>query len=57
VTGVGALDYLRKLEDELLKAGDRLKAGPFEVAHRVDKLIAEQKLRASSALRPVKVVR
>ena len=44
VTGAGALDYLRKLEDELLKAGDRLKAGPFEVAHRVDKLIAGQKL-------------
>ncbi|HLL21676.1 MAG TPA: alanine--tRNA ligase, partial [Kofleriaceae bacterium] len=38
VTGAGALDYLRRLEDELLKVGDRLKAQPFEVAARVDKL-------------------
>jgi alanyl-tRNA synthetase len=43
VTGAGALDYLRKLEDELQRAGDRLKAAPFEVAQRVDKLIAEQR--------------
>jgi len=43
VTGAGALDYLRRLEDELVRTGDRLKAGPFEVAQRVDKLIAEQK--------------
>jgi len=43
VTGAGALDYLRKLEDELQKTGDRLKAAPFEVAQRVDKLIADQK--------------
>jgi alanyl-tRNA synthetase len=43
VTGAGALDYLRKLEDELMKTGDRLKAQPFEVATRVDKLLAEQK--------------
>ncbi|HET7500161.1 MAG TPA: alanine--tRNA ligase [Kofleriaceae bacterium] len=43
VTGAGALDYLRKLEDELARTGDRLKAAPFEVAQRVDKLIAEQK--------------
>jgi alanyl-tRNA synthetase len=43
VTGAGALDYLRKLEDELQRTGDRLKAGPFEVAQRVDKLLADQK--------------
>jgi alanyl-tRNA synthetase len=43
VTGAGALDYLRKLEEELMKTGDRLKAQPFEVATRVDKLLAEQK--------------
>jgi len=43
VTGSGALDYLRRLEDELLKVGDRLKAQPFEVATRVDKLLAETK--------------
>jgi alanyl-tRNA synthetase len=43
VTGAGALDYLRRLEDELARTGERLKAAPFEVAQRVDKLIAEQK--------------
>jgi alanyl-tRNA synthetase len=43
VTGAGALDYLRRLEDELVKTGERLKVAPFEVAHRVDKLIADQK--------------
>jgi alanyl-tRNA synthetase len=43
VTGAGALDYLRRVEDELAKTGDRLKAQPFEVAQRVDKLIAEQR--------------
>src|SRR5690348_4126179 len=44
VTGAGALDYLRRLEDELLHAGERLRASPFEVAQRVDKLLAEQRL-------------
>jgi alanyl-tRNA synthetase len=43
VTGAGALDYLRKLEDELARTGERLKAAPFEVAHRVDKLLADHK--------------
>jgi alanyl-tRNA synthetase len=43
VTGTGALDYLRRLEDELGRAGERLKAQPFEVAQRVDRLLAEQK--------------
>ncbi len=44
VTGAGALDYLRRLEHELLAVGERLKAQPFEVAARVDRLLAEQKL-------------
>jgi alanyl-tRNA synthetase len=43
LTGVGAFDYLRRLEDELMKTGTRLKAQPFEVAQRVDKLLADQK--------------
>jgi alanyl-tRNA synthetase len=43
VTGAGALDYLRRLENELVRTGERLKAAPFEVAQRVDKLLAEQK--------------
>src|SRR5665647_1776255 len=43
VTGAGAFEYLRKLEDELGKAGERLKAAPFEVAQRVDKLLADHK--------------
>jgi alanyl-tRNA synthetase len=43
VTGAGALDYLRRLEDELLRAGDRLKASPFEIASRVDKVLEERK--------------
>ena len=43
VTGAGALDYVRRIEDELQKAGERLKAAPFEVAQRVDKLLADQR--------------
>jgi alanyl-tRNA synthetase len=43
VTGAGALDYLRKLEDELVRTGDRLKSPPFEVAQRVDRLLADHK--------------
>jgi len=43
VTGAGALDYLRRLEDELGKTGERLKTAPFEVAARVDKLLSDQK--------------
>jgi len=43
VTGAGALDYLRKLEDELMRTGERLKASPFEVSTRVDKLLADEK--------------
>jgi alanyl-tRNA synthetase len=41
VTGAGALDYLRKLESELGRAGERLRAAPFEVASRVEKLQGE----------------
>ena len=41
VTAAGAVDYLRRLEDELGRAGERLKAQPLEVAGRVDKLLAE----------------
>ena len=44
VTGAGAFEYLRKLEDELGKTGERLKAPPFEVAQRVEKLLADQKV-------------
>ncbi len=43
VTGAGALDYLRKLEDELMKTGERLKTSPFEVSSRVNKLLDTQK--------------
>ncbi len=41
VTGAGAVEYLRRVEDELGKAGERLKAQPLEVAGRVDKLVTE----------------
>jgi alanyl-tRNA synthetase len=43
VTGAGALDYLRQLESALGKVGERLKAGPFEVASRVDKVLGDMK--------------
>ncbi|HEY3802276.1 MAG TPA: alanine--tRNA ligase [Kofleriaceae bacterium] len=43
VTGAGALDYLRRLETELGKTGAALKAQPFEVHARVDKLLADAK--------------
>ena len=38
VTGAGALDFVRKMESELDAAAGRMKAGPFEVAARVEKL-------------------
>ncbi len=38
VTGAGALEYLRRLETELARTGERLRAQPFEVAARVEKL-------------------
>jgi len=43
VTGVGALDYLRRLEDELGRAGDKLKAPRFEVAAKLDRALASAK--------------
>ncbi len=43
VTGVNALDYLRKLESELGHAGAKLKVAPSEVAARVDKVLEHQK--------------
>ena len=43
VSGAGALAYLRRLEGELGATSARLKAAPFEVAQRVDKVLAEQK--------------
>ncbi|WP_428264077.1 alanine--tRNA ligase [Haliangium sp.] len=44
VTGVGALDYLRRLEGELGEVGSRLKVAPLEVVGRVEKL--QDELRA-----------
>jgi alanyl-tRNA synthetase len=41
VTGAGALAHVRRLETELLTAGEQLRAGPFEVTARVEKLQAE----------------
>ena len=38
VTGVGALLYVRKLEDELSRAAGQLKVAQFEIADRVAKL-------------------
>ncbi len=43
VTGAGALDYLRRLEDELVRAGASLKAPPFEVADKLDRALAASK--------------
>ena len=41
VTGAGALEYVRHLEDELGHIGDRLKTPMFEIAARVDKMLAD----------------
>ncbi len=41
VTGAGALAHVHKLEAELGAAGERLRASPFEVAARVEKLQAD----------------
>ncbi len=51
VTGAGALEYLRKLEGELAEAGARIKAGPFEIAARVDKMLADAKAQAAEISR------
>ena len=41
VTGEGALDYVRRLEAELGRAGDKLKVAPLDVASRVERLSGE----------------
>ncbi|HVV86108.1 MAG TPA: alanine--tRNA ligase [Kofleriaceae bacterium] len=43
VTGAGALAYVRQLEDELARAGERLRSAPLEVAERIEKLQAGYK--------------
>jgi alanyl-tRNA synthetase len=43
VTGQGAAGYVRRMEGELLAAGERLKGGMFDVAPRIEKL--QQELR------------
>jgi alanyl-tRNA synthetase len=57
VTGGGAVAYVRRLEQELGAAGEKLRAGPFEVVPRVERLQHElrerdrelEKLRAKLA--------
>jgi alanyl-tRNA synthetase len=43
VTGSGALEYLRRVEDELGRIGARLKTPMFEVAARVERLLADSR--------------
>src|SRR5690606_33056447 len=43
VTGRGALDYVRALEDRLQQAADRLRAAPAEVPDRVAEALARQR--------------
>jgi alanyl-tRNA synthetase len=43
VTGLGAMEYLRKLEDELGSAAAHLRSPPFEVADRITKMQADGK--------------
>ncbi len=43
VTGAGALAYVRALEDELGKVGERLRAAPLDVAERVERVLAAHK--------------
>ena len=43
VTGAGAVEYVRRIEDELANISDRLKSQPFESAARVEKLLADSK--------------
>ncbi len=38
VTGGGAVAYVRRLESELTSAGEKLRAGPFEVVPRLERL-------------------
>jgi alanyl-tRNA synthetase len=41
VTGQGAMDYVRRLEDELGQAAETFRSGPFDIAARVTKQNAE----------------
>jgi alanyl-tRNA synthetase len=41
VTGAGALDHVRRLEGELARASGMLRASPFEVAAKVERLQKE----------------
>ena len=43
VTGAGAVEYVRRIEDELATICDRLKSQPFDSAARVEKLLADSK--------------
>ncbi|MDB4966892.1 MAG: alanyl-tRNA synthetase [Myxococcales bacterium] len=43
VTGAGALDYVRKIEDELNHVAERVRSSPFEAAQRVERLQEELK--------------
>jgi alanyl-tRNA synthetase len=43
VTGAGALDYTRRLEGELSRAGAQLKVAPLEVTGRIERLQADVK--------------
>lgn len=43
VTGVGALDYVRSLEDETSVLGERLRGSRGELVRKLDKLVEEKK--------------
>jgi alanyl-tRNA synthetase len=42
-TGMNALAHLRRLENELASAGDKLKVSPLQVSDGVDRALAQQK--------------
>ncbi|HEY6880475.1 MAG TPA: alanine--tRNA ligase, partial [Polyangiales bacterium] len=41
-TGMNALAHVRKLESELVHAGEKLKAGPLQVSDAVERMLASQ---------------
>jgi alanyl-tRNA synthetase len=41
-TGMNALSHVRKLESELVHAGEKLKSGPLQVSDAVDRVLASQ---------------
>ncbi len=45
VTGVGALDYVRSIEEEIRAIGERLRGSRGELVRKLDKLIEEKKLK------------